>query len=190
MVTWSRVAVVLAMAATVALVNSSPARQEARKEAEMKLTSSAFREGGAIPRKYTGEGEDLSPPLAWSGVPEGARELALLCDDPDAPRPEPWVHWVLYNIPVSATGLAEGIGAPQAIGKLPGAQLGRNSWGKLGYGGPMPPPGHGPHRYYFKLFALSEPVKLKSAAGKQDLLEAIRGKVLAEAQLMGIYERK
>ncbi len=164
--------------------------QEAKKEAAtMQMTSTAFAPGGVIPKKFTGEGPDVSPALEWKGLPAGAKELALICDDPDAPRKDPWVHWVVYNIPASATGLPEGIGSPAAIGKLPGAQVGSTSWGRLGYNGPMPPPGHGRHRYYFKLYALSEPLKLKAGAGKEDVLAAIKGKLLAQCELMGTYER-
>ncbi|MBE7560017.1 YbhB/YbcL family Raf kinase inhibitor-like protein [bacterium] len=155
----------------------------------MQITSSAFAPGGPIPKKYTGDGADVSPALEWKGLPADTKELALICDDPDAPRADPWVHWVVYNIPASATGLSEGIGSPAAISKLPGAQLGKNSWGKLGYNGPMPPPGHGRHRYYFKLYALSEPLKLKAGASKEELLAAIKGKLLDEAEVMGTYQR-
>src|SRR5438128_2167054 len=116
----------------------------------MRLVSTAFLEGSPIPRKHTGDGSDVSPPLEWSDVPEGTKSLALICDDPDAPRGT-WVHWVVFNIPAERKDLPE---AQPPRGSLPsGARQGKNDFGKLGYGGPAPPPGK-PHRYMFKLYAL------------------------------------
>lgn len=148
----------------------------------MELKSSAFDPGGVIPRKYTGEGEDVSPPLSWNKVPEEARELALICDDPDAPTPKPWVHWVVYNIDPSATGFPEG-----SVG---GATEGVNDFGRTGYGGPMPPKGHGVHHYHFKLYALGEKLNLSPGLSKDQLLSAMEGKIIGEAELVGTYERK
>jgi Raf kinase inhibitor-like YbhB/YbcL family protein len=148
----------------------------------LSLTSTAFAAGETIPRKHTGEGEDVSPRLEWQGAPDGTRELALICDDPDAPTPEPWVHWVLYGIPADRTRLEEGDAA--------GAEEGPTGWGVPGYRGPMPPPGHGVHRYFFRLYALDAPLGLKAGASKQEVLAAIEGHVLAEAELVGTYERK
>ena len=148
----------------------------------MTITSTAFAARSQIPRKHTGEGEDVSPPLAWEGVPDGTREFALICDDPDAPVPEPWVHWVLYKIPASRTSLAEGDNA--------GALEGKTGWGTAGYRGPMPPPGHGVHRYHFKLYALDEPLSLSAGASKDALLSEMEGHILGEAELIGTYERK
>lgn len=145
------------------------------------ITSPAFEPGRPIPRQYTGEGRDVSPPLEWSGVPGDARELALICDDPDAPRPEPWVHWILYGIPAERTSLPEGGSG--------GARQGRNSWGRTGYGGPMPPPGHGVHHYHFRLYALDEPLKIGTHIDKAGLLTAIEGHILAEGELVGTYSR-
>ena len=108
----------------------------------IQLTSSAFRPGGAVPRPYTGDGVDRSPPLAWSGLPPGTKELALICDDPDAPQPEPWVHWVIYKIPATVTGLPEGVAASDKPAAPAGALQGPNSFRKTGYGGPAPPKGH------------------------------------------------
>ena len=158
----------------------------------IEITSSVFSEGGPIPVKYTGEGDDISPPLAWSGAPEATRQLALICDDPDAPRPEPWVHWVIYKIPADATELPEGIAKTAELDEPAAAVQGGNSWpeGKnVGYGGPMPPPGHGKHHYFFKLYALD--VELTDGPGldKAGLLSAMSGHVIAEGQLMGTYER-
>lgn len=146
-----------------------------------KLTSSAFEADARIPKKYTGEGEDLSPSLSWSGVPDGAKELALICDDPDAPMPEPFVHWVLYGIPADRSSLPEG--------SAEGITEGQNDFGNSGYGGPMPPPRHGVHHYYFKLYALDKAVDLGPGATKKELLRAMEGHTLEEAELIGTYER-
>jgi Raf kinase inhibitor-like YbhB/YbcL family protein len=152
----------------------------------MKVTSSAFQAGQAIPTKYTCEGEDISPPLQWSGVPAGAKSLALICDDPDAPVGR-WVHWVLYDLPVMTTDLAEKVPASETLSF--GAKQGTNDFKRIGYGGPCPPPGK-PHRYYFRLYALDADLLLKPGASKQELLRAMDGHILAEAQLSGIYQRK
>ena len=147
----------------------------------MKLTSSAFERGERIPKKYTGEGEDVSPPLAWTDAPEGTEEFALICDDPDAPTPQPWVHWVAYGIPPETTSLGEGDAGE--------ANEGRNDFKRNGYGGPMPPPGHGVHHYYFKLYALNKKLGLGEGATKGELLDAMKGHVIAEADHVGTYER-
>lgn len=146
------------------------------------LTSSAFRNGEAIPSKYTCDGQDISPPLMWQGAPEKTRSFALICDDPDAPVGT-WVHWVAYNLPASAKSLPEGVTAanPQT------GQQGQNSWGQAGYGGPCPP--GGTHRYFFKLYALDVQLTLKAAAGKHQVLKAAEGHILAQAELMGKYSR-
>ncbi|MEX0612044.1 MAG: YbhB/YbcL family Raf kinase inhibitor-like protein [Pirellulales bacterium] len=158
-----------------------------------KLTSSAFKPGGAIPRKYTGEGEDVSPPLAWDGAPVGTKEFALICDDPDAPTPKPWVHWVIYAMAPEMRALPEAVPNEPQLTKPIAARQGKNSWdsGKtIGYRGPMPPPGHGTHHYHFKLYALDRPVGLAPAATKEQLLATMKGHVLGEAELIGTYERK
>lgn len=158
----------------------------------IQLTSTAVTEGKPIPRKHTGEGVDVSPALAWSGVPEGTKELALICDDPDAPRPEPWVHWVIYKIPPTTKGLPEGVARDERLKEPAGALQGENSWPKgenLGYLGPMPPPGHGVHRYFFKLYALDATLDVKPGLDKDGLLRAMKGHILAEGQLMGTYRR-
>ena len=130
---------------------------------------------------YTGEGEDLSVPLEWKGAPKEAREFVLICDDPDAPTPQPWVHGVLYGIPGDVTSLPEGSNA--------GAREGMNSWNRTGYGGPMPPPGHGVHHYRFRVYALAVPLDVKPGLDKRGLLTAIRGNLLAEGELVGTYRR-
>jgi len=154
----------------------------------MALRSTTFAAGEAIPPRHTCQGEDLSPPLAWSGVPAGARTLVIVVDDPDAPDPAAprmtWVHWVLYNLPASATGLPEGV----AASALPaGTRVGTNDWHRAAYGGPCPPIGR--HRYFFKLYALGVELPDLGAATKAAVENAMRGHVLAEAQLMGTYEK-
>ena len=148
------------------------------------ITSSAFSEGQAIPERYTCDGPDVSPDLAWSGVPEAAGSLALICDDPDAPMGT-WVHWVLFNIPVEAEGLPAEISPDATLEN--GACHGINDFRKLGYGGPCPP--GGTHRYFFKLYALDAMLELDSGITKSALLGAMEGHVLAEGQLMGTYSR-
>lgn len=154
--------------------------------AALSITSTAFPEGGSIPTRHTCEGEDLAPPLAFSGLPAGTRSLALVVDDPDAPDPAAprmvWVHWVVHDLPPGTGGLPEG-------GALPaGAREGLNDWKRTGYGGPCPPVGR--HRYYFKLYALDAALGDLGAPTKARLLEAMHGHVLAEAQLMGTYQKK
>jgi len=153
------------------------------------LKSTAFEPGAVIPRRHTGDGEDLSPPLAWSGLPPDTRELALIVDDPDAPSPEPWVHWVIARIPAADTGIAEGVHPKPAPSFPAGAIQGKNSWGTVGYRGPAPPKGHGVHHYHFRLYALDAPLSVASGIDKPGLLKAMQGHVLAEAELLGIYQR-
>jgi hypothetical protein len=158
----------------------------------MSLSSEAFADGARIPRKHTGDGEDRSPPLRWDGLPDGAVELALICDDPDAPSPQPWVHWVLYGIPASASGLPAGLPPGTRLAEPVAAMQGRNSWSggrTTGYRGPAPPPRHGLHHYHFRLYALDARLDLKPGVDKPALLAAIKGHVLAEAVLTGTYER-
>lgn len=155
------------------------------------LTSSAFAEGGEIPSRYTCEAEtqEISPPLAWQGLPPGTRSLALIADDPDAPDPQApkmtWVHWVLYNLPSDSSGLPEAV-APQDL--PPGTLQGLNDWKKTGYGGPCPPIGR--HRYFFKLHALDIVLPDLGTPTKAGLEKAMGGHVLARAELVGTYEKK
>lgn len=153
------------------------------------IESEAFVEGGPIPRKYTGDGADLSPPLRWSGVPADSVELALISDDPDAPRAQPWVHWVIYKIPADTTALPEGIDPSPEPAVPRGALQGRNDFGKIGYGGPAPPKGHGVHHYHFKLYALDSALALEAGLDKKALLAAMEGHVLAWGELVGTYQR-
>ena len=155
------------------------------KAVSMKLTSTAFAEGAPIPKKHTGEGADVSPPLEWTGAPAAAKSFALICDDPDAPRGT-WVHWVMYNIPADARGLPEHVPANEALPD--GSRQGQNDFRVTGYRGPMPPPGKA-HRYYFKLYALDFTLELPKSATKADLEKAMKGHVLAEGSLMGTYRR-
>lgn len=145
----------------------------------MKLTSPAFADQQPIPSKYTCDGTDTIPPLSFEGVPPGAASLALVMDDPDAPVGT-WDHWVLWNIPPGTAGVAEGR-APEGV-------AGKNSWGRTSWGGPCPPDRE--HRYFFRLYALDVKLGLGAGADKKALLEAIQGHVLAEAQLVGRYDRK
>lgn len=173
-----------AFCATGAEENSETSKKAEKGEGSEKMltvTSSAFGSGEKIPKKYTGEGENISPPLAWSGAPEGTKEFAIICDDPDAPMAEPFVHWVAYNIPAERTSFKEG--------KAGGATEGVNNFGKTGYRGPMPPPGHGVHHYHFKVYALDANLGLKPGITKKELLEAMEGHILAEGELVGTYER-
>ena len=153
----------------------------------MGLTSPAFAHQADIPAKYTCEGSDISPPLAWSGIPAGTQSLALIVDDPDAPDPAApkttWVHWVLYNMPPTAKGLAE------AVRVLPKGTLeGLSDWRRTGYGGPCPPIGR--HRYYFKLYALDAMLPDLGKPAKAKLEQALAGHILAQTELMGTYQKR
>jgi hypothetical protein len=154
----------------------------------LELTSSVFQHGGAIPSRYTCDADDISPPLVWSGVPPTAKSLALIVDDPDAPDPKAprmtWVHWILYNLPPTASGLPEQV-TPNHL--PPGTLQGINDWKRSGYGGPCPPIGR--HRYFHKLYALDVVLPDLKTPVKSALEHAMKGHVLAEAQLVGTYER-
>ncbi|MBI1424222.1 MAG: YbhB/YbcL family Raf kinase inhibitor-like protein [Gammaproteobacteria bacterium] len=154
----------------------------------MQIFSSAFKHKDAVPRQYTCDGKDVSPPLHWTGVPAQAKSLALIVDDPDAPDPEAprmiWVHWVLYNLPVTCTGLPEAIAAAALPG---GTHEGVNDWKRTGYGGPCPPIGR--HRYYFRLYALDTLLPDLHKPGKAKLLQHMQDHGLAEAELMATYAR-
>jgi Raf kinase inhibitor-like YbhB/YbcL family protein len=154
------------------------------------LSSKAFAAGATISRRYTGDGEDLSPPLAWTGLPAGTQELAIIVVDPDAPSPQPWVHWVVYKIPATESALAEGVHAKPAPGFPAGTLQGKNSWGTVGYRGPAPPRGHGVHHYRFKIYALDNALSAAAGLDKPGLQRAMKGHILEEAELIGTYERK
>jgi Raf kinase inhibitor-like YbhB/YbcL family protein len=170
--------------ATNANATTQQAEGNGAEKMSIKLTSSAWQEGGMIPAQYTCDGQNISPPLAWSDVPNDAKTLALIADDPDAPRGT-WVHWVVYNLPAATKELPEGVPAQETAA---GGRQGKNDFGKLGYGGPCPP--SGTHRYYFKLYALNTELSLPSSATKQDLLKAMYGHILDEGQLMGRYKKQ
>jgi Raf kinase inhibitor-like YbhB/YbcL family protein len=157
-----------------------------QKVMNLQITSTAFSEGQTIPAKYSCEGSDASPPLKWTNAPANTKSFALIADDPDAPAGT-WVHWVLYDLPPNTTGLPEDVAKTQFIAG--NAKQGLNSWPRLGYGGPCPPPGK-PHRYFFKLYALDATLDLKPGATKKDVEAAMKGHILAEGQLMGTYQRK
>jgi Raf kinase inhibitor-like YbhB/YbcL family protein len=150
-----------------------------------RIVSAAFGEGRPIPVRHTADDRDVSPPLGWTGAPEGTTSFALLCEDPDAPAGT-WVHWVLYNVPGDSRELPEGI---PALADLPdGSAQGVNDFRRLGYGGPSPPPGKA-HRYFFRLYALDRAVTVKARPRKEDLLAALKGHVLGQAELVGTYQR-
>lgn len=156
------------------------------------LTSSAFKHGMPIPKRFTGDGVDVSPPLSWSGIPPAAKELVLICDDPDAPTPESWVHWILYKLSPVLEGLPEGLPTMPRIDTPLAAYQGRNSWpsGKqIGYRGPAPPKGHGMHHYHFRLMAIDAHLDLEPGIDKRELLQTISGHVLEEATMIGTYAR-
>lgn len=158
----------------------------------MTLASSAFEHGKPIPKKYTADGADVSPPLTWSNAPDGTESFVLICDDPDAPDPdaparEPWVHWVVYNILGVASGLPEGVPPIEKVSGISSGQMGSNSWPTIGWRGPAPP--SGTHRYFFRLYALDAHLELPGGADKRTVLKAAEGHVLATAELMGTYAR-
>jgi Raf kinase inhibitor-like YbhB/YbcL family protein len=156
-----------------------------RPAVEFKIFSTAFNEGELIPAKYTCEGLNISPPLKWISSPGETKSLAIICNDPDAPVGD-WVHWVVYNIPASETEIKEGASSQKHLPK--GALEGINDFRKIGYGGPCPP--SGTHRYFFKLYALDIVLHAKEGLSKKQLLELMKGHILAEVTLMGKYKRK
>jgi len=150
----------------------------------VELSSTAFTSEGTIPKRHTCDGENVSPPLAWGGIPPEAISLALVVDDPDAPG-RTWVHWLAYDLPAASGGLPESVPPEKAVAG--GGRQGRNDFGRLGYGGPCPP--SGTHRYHFRLYALDTVLGLDAGASKAELLQAMQGHVLAEATLIGRYRR-
>ncbi len=157
----------------------------------IEIASPAFKPGAPIPTRFTGDGPDVSPALTWSEIPAEAKSLALICDDPDAPRAEPWVHWVIYGLPAEPSGgLREGVPRDRELKDPPGAKQGTNDFGKIGWGGPAPPHGHGTHHYHFKLYALSKAPALAAGARKTELFAAIKGTIVGESEIVGTYERR
>jgi Raf kinase inhibitor-like YbhB/YbcL family protein len=169
--------------------------------AKLAVSSTAFKNGDAIPADYTADGRNVSPPLTWSGAPSGTREFALILDDPDAPTPQPFVHWVIYKIPGTATGLPEAVpmggtvkanGAAGALQGTTGFAMFARGGGpppQPGYRGPAPPPGK-PHHYTFKVYALNAPLDAAEGMTKDDLLKAMEGKIVGQGEIVGLYERK
>src|SRR5437763_5546940 len=149
--------------------------------ADLRLSSPAFSGHGRIPSRHAGDGEDVAPPLEWSGAPEGTKAFALVVHDPDAPLVDGFTHWVAYGIPGQATGVPEGGGDLTA---------GTNSFGKAGYNGPAPPPGHGTHHYYFWVYALDEDLELEPGLDRRALFERIEDHVIEQARLVGTYKNE
>ncbi len=156
----------------------------------IKLETPAFSHGGAIPARFTADGRNVSPALTWSGVPPQARGLALIVEDPDAPGREPWIHWVAYKIPAQTTVLPEAVPLRATMAEPAGAVQGRNSWGKLGYGGPAPPAGHGNHHYHFRLLAVDAVLDLFHSLTVGRLFQALRGHIIDQGELVGTYRRQ
>jgi Raf kinase inhibitor-like YbhB/YbcL family protein len=175
--------VVLIVAATI--VSVAIAIAEEQHVMAYSLSSSAFQNGGDIPKKYTCEGADVSPELFWTSSPNGTQAFALIADDPDAPAGT-WTHWVLYDLPQNTSSLEENV--PKTDQLANGGRQGRNDFKKIGYGGPCPPPGK-PHRYFFKLYALDRKLDLKPGASRAEAEEAMKGHVLGQAELMGKFGR-
>jgi Raf kinase inhibitor-like YbhB/YbcL family protein len=178
----------LASAALIVAAMVVAAPHGGRADMSLTINSTAFANGGKIPKKYTCEGQDTAPPLSWSGVPAGAKSLALIVDDPDAPDPKApkttWVHWVLYDLAADSNGLPEGVKSSA----LPaGAKDGTNDWKRAGYGGPCPPIGR--HRYFFKLYALDVALAGLDKPSKAAVEKAMQGHILAQAELIGTYQK-
>ncbi len=153
----------------------------------MEITSNAFAQGERLPDKYAREHQDLSPPLKWSGVPEQAVELVLICDDPDAPMGT-WTHWLIWGLSPDRPELPEGVAPKATLPNLDGAKQGTNDFGEIGYGGPQPPRGKA-HRYFFRLYALREPLALNPGAKAREVRAALESKVISRAETMATYSR-
>lgn len=164
--------------------NVVPEQKGGAKMVTIQITSPAFKDGELMPPKYTCDGEDISPPLEWSGVPENAKSIVIICDDPDAPMGT-WVHWVIYDIPPSLRSLQEGVPTERTLQN--GAKQGKNDFGNIGYGGPCPP--SGTHRYFFKIYALDVQLNLPPGMTKKEIEKAMAGHVLASGQIIGKYKR-
>jgi Raf kinase inhibitor-like YbhB/YbcL family protein len=165
--------------------NEEPIPQKGSATMTLTVTSSAFEDGGMIPPKYTADGQDISPPIAWDGLPEGTKSIALINDDPDD-APMGWVHWLIWNIPPEVTSLEEETPAVREMAD--GTRQGKTDFGSIGYGGPAPP--SGVHRYFFKVYALDTLLDLPAGSTKPDLEQAINGHIRAQGQLVGKYTRQ
>jgi len=155
----------------------------------MRIETTAFDDGDRIPERYTGDGDDVSPSLTVSDLPEGTRSLAIIVDDPDAPN-KTWVHWLVWGIPADTTTIPEDVPAAELVEELGGARQGKNDFDQIGYGGPAPPPGHGEHRYRFTAYALREHIDLDAGATRNALEERLEGATLETARLTGVYSRE
>lgn len=161
---------------------------ELRSRKSLVVESPVIVQQKTIPVRFTGYGDNVSPPLNWSDVPANTKSLALILEDPDAKREQPWVHWLVYNIPADAKGLPEGIGTDERLNDPKGALQGKNTAGKIGYFGPKPPRGDQAHHYHFQVFALDTTLDLKPGADRNELVKAMSGHVLAAGELVGIYQ--
>jgi len=164
---------------------SGSAQEKAPPQSSFRIESAAFKEGALIPARFSCQGENVSPPLAWTDPPAGTRSFALIVEDPDAPAGT-WIHWVVYNLPAQARAMEEN--TPKQDELSNGGLQGTTSFGSVGYGGPCPPPGKA-HRYFFRLYALDAVLNLQAGATKADVLAALKGHVVGEAQLMGRFKR-
>ena len=176
---------------TLAGVLTAAAAMASYASGAIQVRSSVFESGGRIPRQYTEDGDDVSPPLSWENLPQGTKEVAVICDDPDAPSKDPWVHWVIYKIPADTSALPEGVAAEERPEQPAGAVQGRNSWTSgrtIGYRGPAPPKGK-LHHYRFHVYALDAALTLRPELTKAQLERAMRGHVLGEGELVGTYQR-
>jgi Raf kinase inhibitor-like YbhB/YbcL family protein len=169
----------------------SGSQKEEATMAQFRLSSPSFRNNEPIPTRHTGDGADTSPALDWEGAPAGTKSFALICDDPDAQSVagKVWVHWLLYDIPGMTTALPENVAKTSVVKTLGGAKQGMTDFNRAGYGGPLPPRGHGVHHYHFKLYALDAELKLPTGIERNQLEKAIQGHVLAQTELVGTYER-
>lgn len=181
----------LCLMVTLSACNQTKPPADSEPPKAITVRSTAFDGGQPIPKKFTEDGQDVSPPLAWEEVPEGTKELALICDDPDAPSREPWVHWVIYKIPATVRELPEGLPTDATLNSPVSAMQGTNSWpdGRtIGYRGPAPPPGR-VHHYHFKVYALDRELNVQPGIDKAALLKAMAGCILASGELVGTYGR-
>ena len=179
------IALAVALGRPCLCAESTADQASAKTEQKFEITSPAFQPGAPVPKQYSGDGKDISPPLRWAGAPAKTESFALICDDPDAPAGT-WVHWVIYDIPAAARAFKEAVPRDKQLPN--GSKQGANSSGKIGYNGPSPPAGK-PHRYFFKLYALDKAAGLKPGATKQQVLDAIKGHTVGEAELVGTYKR-
>jgi Raf kinase inhibitor-like YbhB/YbcL family protein len=179
------VKLVALVATAVALAALPSGAQQGGSAMAFSIHTDAFPAGGAIPKTFTADGTDVSPALKWQNPPAGTRSFALVCDDPDAPVGT-WVHWVIWNLPATSTGLGQAVPTSRTLSD--GSVQGKNDFGRIGYGGPSPPRGK-PHRYFFRLYALRDTLSLAAGSGRRELDAAMAGNILGTAEMIGIYGR-